>query len=201
MARVLTAVAIALSLVAFYGQEHGSPTSWTHPLARASYLLLVLALLAALVSERRASENVLRLQVVVAALAIVFLVVAAAKYYGDASLAHSNPFAWTSEARRLGLGAIPLALTLTRRRSDVGMAALAVAVGVAIGSAIFALALGNANTASFLWWAVALTAALLGASVAGGLERGSVVLSVPVTRGAGGAPVAGGAPASDPGVE
>jgi hypothetical protein len=199
MARLITLVAVVASLVAFIAEETGSNGTWIGPLNRASYVLVVLAIVAALLSERRASLLVVWAQVAATAAALVFAVVALFKYYDnnaspfDAAIAIA--YTWLGEASVLSLSVLAFGLTLARKRNPMAVVALAAAVAAAVGCAIYAITV-NGGLASYMWWEIAGIGAFLAAAAAAGLERGGGdALRAPVPSSA------GGAPGSDPGVE
>lgn len=224
MARLITLVAVIASLVAMIAEVTNQTGSWVFPLDRGSYVLAVLAVVAALLAERRASAIVVGAQLAAAAAAVAFVTVALVKYYGADSSVFSNPIAkaypWTNEAQLLGVAALAFALTLVRRRHPVAVAGLLATTLAAIGCTIYAITKKETFGAE-LWWWIATAAAFLAASAAAGLERErTVAFDAPVVDApvsdppvlddpvsdvpASDAPVPGGASGesgSDPGVE
>jgi len=194
----LTFVGIVASLVGFIGQEAGASGWGFYAVYRSGFVLVALGLVSALLFERRPSLVILAAQLLAGMTAIVFVIVAIAKYYSDSSLIGfglSAALSWGGEANLLATAALAFGLTLQRRRSVVADGALATAVALAVGSGIYAITLER-GFAGYVWWLVAGIGAFLAAAAAAGLERGGGVASgAPVASGAGGG--LGG----DPGVE
>ena len=198
MGRLLALVAVIVSLVGFIAGEAGASGWWPYALNRAGYVIVVFAVVAALLAARTPNALAVAAQVLAAAAALAFEIVALVKYYdatGPFGIGISTAFSWAGEAQMFGVAALALALTLARRHSTVAIAGLAVAIAIATGCAIYAITL-EANFATNLWWSLAGVGAFLAASAAAGLERGyGVALRTPVAGGA------GGIPGSDTGVE
>jgi hypothetical protein len=195
--RLLTVAAVVASLVGFIAQETGSSGWWVYALSRSSYVLVVLAVAAALMSRRTASAIVVGAQVLTAATALAFSIVAIVKYWGAFPFTSGiqSQFAWETEAGLLSVATLAFALTLARRSTTAAMAGLAAAMLLAVGSGIYAITLKETIPA-FMWWSLAGVGAFLAAAAAASLERGGTVMSSPaVPRGA------GGGPGSDAGVE
>ncbi len=198
MARLFTFAAVVVSLTGFIGGEAGASGWWPYAVTRAGYVLAVLAVVAALLSARTPNVLVAGAQVLAAAAALAFEIVALVKYYDSAGpfgFGIGSAFTWAGEAEMFGVAALAFALTLARRRSTFATAGLAVAVAIAAGCAIYALTLEE-NLSTNLWWSIAGVGAFLAASAAAGLERGyGIALRAPI------AGRAGGIPGSDPGIE
>jgi hypothetical protein len=175
--RIVTLVAVAVSLVGFIGQEAGWTGWWTASLSRGSYVLVVLAIAAALLAARRPNALVAGAQVLAALAALAFEVVALVKYYESSSFPGpqiENALTWSAQAQLFAVAALAFALTLSRRRNTVAIAGLAAAVAVAVGAAIYAITLRE-NFAAYVWWGLAAAGAFLAASAAAVLERDSGV--------------------------
>ena len=192
-------VPVVTSLVAFISEVTNKTDWWVYSLDRASYVLVVFAVVAALLSERQANLVVLGAEFLAGVTALVFMAIALVKFY-DAIPAFGVNFTtahpWLSEAQVLALAALAFGLTLTRRRSSAAMGALSAAIVIAFGCAIYAITKKDTYTGE-TWWLVAIAGAFLAAAAAAGLERdgGTVALDTPV---------AGGwdnEPESDPGIE
>lgn len=199
MGRILALVPVITSLVAFISEVNDKNGWWVRALDRASWVLVVFAVVAALMSERRPNALVLGAQVLAAATAVVFMALALVKFYDAIPAFGVNYFAaqpWANEAEVLGLAALAFGLTLARRRSTVALGGLLTAIAVAFGCSIYAIAQHHAFYTAETWWTIAIAAAFLAAAAAAGLERdGIVTLDAPV------ASSAGGEPGSDPVVE
>jgi hypothetical protein len=195
MARIITLVPVVTSLVAFISEVTRSGGWWVLALDRASYVLVVLAVVAALLAKRRASGLVFGAQALAALTALVFMALALVKFY-DAIPAFGVNFGagqpWANEAQLLAAAALAFGLTLERRRDTVTVAGLLVSIGIALGCAVYAITQKSSYEA-FMWWSIAIVAAFLAAAAAAGLERDGIVTL--------GAPVENGEPASDPGIE
>jgi hypothetical protein len=196
MARILTVVPVITSLVAFISEVTNKGGWWVYALDRASYVLVVFAVVAALLSQRRANAIVLGAQIAAAVSAVAFMAVALVKFY-EAIPAFGVNFGaaqpWTNEAQLLAAAALAFGLTLARRRSTVAVACLLAAIAVAFGCALYAITREANYAAAGTWWAIAIAGAFLAAAAAAGLERDGIVTLD--------APAAGGEPASDAGVE
>jgi peptidoglycan/LPS O-acetylase OafA/YrhL len=190
VARLLTLLAIVVSLVTFIAQETGSTHWWVYALNRASYVLVILGIAVALLVERRASLIVLAALVLTATAALAFTVVGLVKYY-DAALnpyTYSNIFGWFVEAELLGSAVLAFGLTLARRRSTGAAAWLAAAVVMTLGSGTYAFTQKGGAEAS-VWWTIATVGAFLAAAAAAGLDRGGGgALSAPAASSAGAVP-------------
>ena len=184
MGRFLAFVPVITSLVAFISEVTlNTPGWWVYALDRASYFLVVLAVVAALLSERRADVIALGAQLLAAATAFAFMAVALVKFY-EAIPAFGVNFTtahpWTNEAQVLALAALAFGLARARRRHIAAIGGLVAAIVVAFGCAIYAITLRGTYTAE-TWWSIAIAGALLAAAAAAGLERdGVVTLSAPV---------------------
>jgi hypothetical protein len=188
------------SLVAFIAEVSNKSGWWVYALDRASYVLVVFAVVAALLSERRANVLVLGAQLLTAATALVLMAVALVKFYETTPAFGANFLAaqhWTNEAQVLALAALAFGLTLVRRRNTVAMVWLFAAIAVAFGSAIYAIT-RKQTYAGETWWLIAIAGAFLAAAAAAALEReGTGTLDTPIAIPSG----AGGEPGSDPVVE
>ncbi len=175
MGRGLTFVPVIASLVAFIAEVNGSTGWWVFALERASYVLVVLAVAAALLAERRANVIVLGAQVASAAAAFVFMALALVKFYGATPAVDVVEYAaarpWTSEAQVLGLAALAFGLTLVRRRTPAAVVFLVAAIAVAFGCAIYAITRKELLYPAETWWSVAIAGAFLAAAAAAGLAR------------------------------
>lgn len=213
LAKLITVVAVVSSLVAFIAEVHNTKGSWIYPLDRASYVLVALAVVACLLSERRASVVTLGAQLAVAATAVAFMAVALVKYYGTTSAfgeSVGKAYPWANEAQLLAVAALAFGLTVVRRRSTVIVVGLMAGVLAAIGSSIYAIT-QKASYDGEMWWWIATAAAFLAASAAATLDReGTAGADAPVwdapvsDEPVSDAPVpsgAGGDSGSDPGVE
>jgi hypothetical protein len=195
--RTLTLVPVIASLVAFIAEVFNRNGWWVYALDRASYVLVVLAVVAALLTERRANALVLGAQVAAAATALVFMALSLVKFYGAIpafGLNYSAAEPWANEAQVLALAALAFGLTLARRRSTVAIAGLLAAMAAAFGCAIYAITQKVTYTAE-AWWSVAIAGAFLAAAAAAGLERDGIV-----ALGAPEADTVGDDPRSDPGL-
>jgi hypothetical protein len=175
MGRILALLAVVVSLVGFIGQEAGWTGWWTVALSRGGYLLVVLALVAALLAERSPNAFVVGAQVLAALAALAFAIVGLVKYYETSpypGVTLQSALTWTGQADLFGVAALAFALTLSRRRNTVAIAGLIAAIALAVGAAIYAITL-QANFAVYVWWALAAVGAFLAASAAAGLERDS----------------------------
>jgi hypothetical protein len=206
MARLITLVAVVASLVAFIAEATHNNGSWVYPLDRASYVLAVLAVVAALLSARRASAVALAAQLALIVTVIGFVVVALVKYYSTTSVfgeAISKAYPWANEAQVLGVAALAFGLTIARRHSVVAIAMLLAAVLAAVGSAVYAITL-KASYGGELWWWIATVAAFVAASAASTLERegGAVAVAAddPFMPSGGGAEVSEAPEAPEPSV-
>jgi hypothetical protein len=193
MGRFLAFVPVITSLVAFISEASNKSGWWVGALDRASYVLVVVAIAAALLSERRAGALVLGAQIAAAATAVVFMAISLVKLYGAIpafGLPAAAAYPWANEAQLLGLVALAFGLTLARRRNPVNIACLIAAIAVAFGSAVYAIILTQqANYATDGWWWIAIAGAYLAAAAAAALERdGIVTLGAPEAGGAGGLP-------------
>jgi hypothetical protein len=194
MGRILPLVPVVVSLVAFVSEVTNKGGWWVGALDRAGYVLVVLAVVAALLTERRANALVLGAQLAAAATALVFMALALVKFYEaipafGVNYAAAEP--WANEAQVLGLAALAFGLTLARRRSTPGIAALLVAIAIAFGCAIYAITQQQSYEAE-TWWSVAIAGAFLAAAAAAGLERDGIVTLD--------APAAGSEPGTAPGI-
>lgn len=169
MGRILTPIAVLASFVAFGFEVAGSGGWWVYSSDRATYILIILAVVAALLTERRANGVVLGAQIVAAAVAVVFMVVAVARFYGDAI---DPAYPWATEAQVLALAALAFGLTLARRRSMVAIACLVVAIAATVACALYAIT-QKATYSAELWWWIVTAAAFLATAAAAGLERES----------------------------
>ena len=167
MGRILTPIAVLASFVAFGFEVAGSGGWWVYSSDRASYVLVILAVAAALLTERRANRIVLGAQIAMAAAAVVFMVVAVARFYGDAI---DPAYPWATEAQVLALAAVAFALTLERRRSIAAIVGLVVAIAAVVACALFAIT-QKASYSAELWWWIVIALAFLAAAAAAGLER------------------------------
>jgi hypothetical protein len=195
--RTLTLVPVIASLVAFIAEVFNRNGWWVYALDRASYVLVVLAVVAALLTERRANALVLGAQVAAAATALVFMALSLVKFYGAIpafGLNYSAAEPWANEAQVLALAALAFGLTLARRRSAVAIAGLLAAMAAAFGCAIYAITQKVTYSAE-AWWSVAIAGAFLAAAAAAGLERDGIV-----ALGAPEADTVGDDPGSDPGL-
>jgi len=196
MARILTFVPVIASLVAFISEVTNKTGWWVYALDRASYVLVVFAVVAALLAERRANALVLGAQVAAAAAALAFMAVALVKFYEAIPAFNVNSAAaypWANEAQVLGLAALAFGLTLARRRNVVAIGGLLVAIAVAFGCAIYAITQKDAYATVGTWWSIAVAGAFLAAAAAAGLERDGIATL--------GTPEAHGDQGIDPGVE
>lgn len=164
MGRFLTSIAVIMSFVAFGFRVGGSGSWWVYPCDRASYVLVILAVAASLLTERRASRVVLGAQIAMAAAAVVFMVVAVARFYGDAI---DPAYPWATEAQVLALGAVAFGLTLARRRTLAGLACLVAAIAAVVACALYAIT-QKATYSAELWWWITTAAAFLAAAAAAG---------------------------------
>lgn len=197
MGRLLTLFAVVVSLVGFIATVTGSNDWWWYALIRASEVLFVLAVAASLLSERRASAAAVGAQLLAAATALAFATVALVKLYEatDPFGGTLHAYYWGNEARLFAVAALAFGLTLARRHSTAGAVCLAMAILMAVGSAIYAITRKETADGE-LWWVIATTGAFLAASGAAGLQRdGTVALRAPVPSSA------GGEAGSHPGVE
>jgi hypothetical protein len=176
--RLLTLVALTVSLVAFVLQVTGSTEWWIFAMSRAGYILVVLAIVAALIAARTASLAVVVAQVLTAAAALAFATVGLVKYYEIPSSTViyfgadiQTAGAWLLEAEVLSVAVLAFGLTLARRRSTGAVAWLAAAVAVALGCGTYAITQKAGFTAQ-IWWEVATVGAFLAAGAAAVLERG-----------------------------
>ena len=113
--RILALVAVAVSLVGFIGQEAGWTGWWTLALSRGSYVLIVLAVVAALLAARRPNVFVAGAQVLAALAALAFEIVALVKYYEPSSFAGipvERALTWAAQGQLFGVAALAFALTL-----------------------------------------------------------------------------------------
>jgi len=199
MGRTLTLVPVIASLVAFISEVTNHGAWWVFALDRASYVLVVLAVVAALLTERRENVLVLGAQIAAAATAVAFMAVALVKFYGavpafGVNFAAGQP--WTNEAQLLAAAALAFGLTLARRRSSVFIGGLLAAIAIAFGCAIYAITRKGNFYEAATWWAVAIAAAFLAAAAAATLERDGIV-----ALGAPEADAMGGEPGGDSGIE
>jgi hypothetical protein len=176
--RLLTLAALVVSLVAFILQVTGSTDWWIFAMSRAGYVLVVLALVAALLAPRTASVVVVVALVVTAAAALAFATVGLVKYYDipsfaipDFGPALQTAGAWLGEAEVLSVGVLAFGLTLVRRRSTGAIAWLAAAVAIALGCGTYAITQKTGFTAQ-IWWEVATVGAFLAGAGAAVLDRG-----------------------------
>jgi len=193
--RLLGLTAVVASLVGFIAQVTGTTDWWAYTLNRASYVLVVLGVVAALLVARRESLIVVAAQVLLVATALAFTTVALLKFY-DATSAYPGGYpsgfetasTWLAEAELLSVAVLAFGLTLARRRSTGAVVWLAGAVAMAVGSAVYAIIEKQGLTA-YIWWTVAGIGGFLAASAAAGLDRGGrVARSTPVPASAGGEP-------------
>jgi hypothetical protein len=199
MGRILPFVAVIASLVAFTAEVDSSNGWWVYALDRGSYVLIVLAVVLALMTERQANAVVLGAQFAAAVTALVFMAVALVRFYNSISafgVATGKAYPWATEALVLATTALAFGLTLARRSSTVSIVGLVAAIAVAFGCAIYAIT-QHASYAAELWWWLAIAGAFLATAFAAGLERdsGTIAADAPVSSDA------AGEPASDPGVE
>jgi hypothetical protein len=180
VARLLTLAALIVSLVAFILQVTGSTDWWIFAMNRAGYVLVVLAVVAALLAPRTASLAVVVAEVLTAAAALAFATVGLVKYYDIPTFAipYFGPAlqtagAWLGEAEVLSVAVLAFGLTLTRRRSTGAVAWLAAAVAMALGCGTYAITQKTGFTPQ-IWWEVATVGAFLAAAAAAGLERGGM---------------------------
>jgi hypothetical protein len=213
LARLLTLLAVLVSLVGSIAEAKGTSNWWPYHTERAGFVLVIFSVVAALLSERKASVATLVAQLLTAAAAIAFSIVALVKFYETTTAfnqALGAAYPWHTEALTFAVAALAFGLTLERRRSTGVVACLLVAVGVTVGCAIYALT-QKANLAAEEWWLLAPVAAFLAAAAAAQFEReGAVALDAPEVADGGG-PVApsmpemtggeSGVPAGDPGTE
>ena len=177
MGRVLTLVPVITSLVAFISEVTNKNGWWVHALERASMVLVVFAVVAALMTERRANAVVLGAQVAAALTALVFMAVALVKFYEAIpafGVNFSAAFPWVNEAETLGLAALAFGLTLARRRSAVGVGCLLAAIAVSFGCSIYAIVKHTQPYTAETWWSIAIAGAFLAAAAASGLERDGI---------------------------
>jgi hypothetical protein len=197
MGRILPLVPVTTSLVAFISEVTNKGGWWVYSLDRASYVLIVFAVIAALLSERRANVLALGAQLAAVVTAVAFMAVALVKFYGATpafGLDYQAAQPWANEAQLFALAALAFGLTLARRRT-MALPGLFAAIAAAFGCAIYAITQEATYTAE-TWWTIATVGAFLAAAAAATLERdGVVTLGAPVAGGA------GGDPGSDPGVE
>jgi hypothetical protein len=172
LARLLTLVAVATSLTAFVLEVTVSnPHWWVGHLDRAGYVLVVLAVVAALLAERQASAIWLGVLALTAAASVVFAVIAFVKYYDTTSfLAFNAASPWLNEAQTLAVAAFAFGLTLARQRSTAVVACLLAATGATVGCAIYAIT-READIAAEVWWFAATVTAFLAAAAAAQVER------------------------------
>lgn len=175
MGRTLPFVPVVTSLVAFIAEVTNSASWWVYALDRASYVLVVLAVVAALLSERRVNVIALGAQLAAAATSLVFMAFALVKFYGATpaidAVQYSVARPWTNEAQVLAIAALAFGLTLARRRSTPAVAFLAAAIAVAFGGAIYAITRKENVYPAETWWSIAIAGAFLAAAFAASLER------------------------------
>jgi len=140
-------------------------------------VLVVLAVVAALLAERRENVLVLSAQIAAAVTAVAFMAVALVKFYGTTpafglNFAAAQP--WANEAQLLAAAALAFGLTVARRRRVVAVAGLLAAIAVAFGCAIYAITREVNYAAAGTWWSIAIASAFLAAAAASGLERDAV---------------------------
>jgi hypothetical protein len=196
LARLLTVLAVIVSLVGTIFMAKGTASWWPAHVGHAGFVLVVLAVVAALMSERQASTVTLAAQVLTAAAAIAFSIVALVKFYETTSLFLNTEYPWYTGALTLATAAFAFGLTLERRRSTGVVACLLAACGVTVGCAVYALT-EKANLAAEIWWLLAPVGAFLAAAAAAQHEReGTVASAVPAPTL--GPPVLSGAAAVEP---
>ena len=167
MGRVLTPIVVALSFVPFGFEVAGSGGWWVYASDRATYVLAILAVVGALLTERREYGIVRGARIAVAAVAVVFMVVAVARFYGTAI---DPAYPWATEAQVLALAAVAFGLTLTRTRNLVAIVGLVVAIAATVACALYAIT-QKATYAAEMWWWIVIAAAFLAAAAASALER------------------------------
>lgn len=175
--RVLTVVAVIASLVALAAGEAGSTGWWLYALSRAAYVLVIVGIVAALLTERGASLLVVWAQVLTGAATLAFVIVGLVKYYDSTSLysdAVNSAFRWLGDAELLSAAVLAFGLTLPRRRTTTGAAVLAAALVMTLGCGFYALYLKQGFGAS-MWWTIATVGAFLAGAAAAGLNRGGAV--------------------------
>jgi peptidoglycan/LPS O-acetylase OafA/YrhL len=213
LARLLTLLAVLVSLVGSIAEATGTAGWWPYHVERAGYVLVVLAVVAALLSERKASAVTLVAQLLAAAAAVAFAIVALVKFYETTTAfnqALRPAYPWHTEALTLAVAALAFGLTLERRRSTGIVACLLAATGVTVGCALYALT-QKANLAAEIWWLLAPIGAFLAAAAAAQHEReGAIALGAPEVAGGEGtvalstpemAGSEGGVPPGNPGIE
>ncbi|HEY2355665.1 MAG TPA: hypothetical protein VGH79_12285 [Gaiellaceae bacterium] len=179
LARLLALLAIVVSLVAFILVEYGTVHWWVFAMSSAAFVLVILAVVAALLAERGPSLIVVWAQVLAVAAAVAFVVVGIVTYYDNTAPFSNSGLAaarWLGQAEVLSVAVLAFGLTLVRRRTMMAAVVLAIAVVTAISSGTYAITLTEkANAAASTWWQVATVGAFLAAAAAAGLNRGGSV--------------------------
>jgi hypothetical protein len=195
--RLLALLAVIVSLVGFIADLSGTNEWWVYAVGRGSYVLVALALVAALLARRSLHMVVVLALVLSAAAALGCVIVALVKYYATTldPVSLHIALAWAVEAQVFAVAALAFGLTLTRGRNTGAMVWLAAAVVMALGCATYAIT-QKYSPAAYMWWTLATVGAFLAGSAAAVIERpGTVASGVPVAPVP---PVLSGTAASDP---
>lgn len=168
----LAFVGAVVSLGSFIAEmETSSARVELTALGRGGSVLIFLAIAAAFLLERDYQSAGWALQVLAAAVAIAFLVVAVVKLY----TASNNPFGatealpWSGEAASMAFAALAFGLTAARIHSFGAKAFLACAVGGTVGCFAYAVSLTTGFN-SYVWYENAAVLAALAAACAARME-------------------------------